>query len=101
MTTVQPTEPEPAHLSTVVKSTSYPARIHPRADELSAETYAFFLETWPFTSQGQRDLFVRSNLPLGLCATIPDGDFERTGWSCRLIVLLFLLDDWFEKRGRC
>ncbi|KAJ7928191.1 isoprenoid synthase domain-containing protein [Mycena leptocephala] len=36
-----------------------PARDHARAKELIADTNSFVLESWPFASQEQRDLFVR------------------------------------------
>ncbi|KAJ7898341.1 isoprenoid synthase domain-containing protein [Mycena olivaceomarginata] len=84
-------------MSTVVSS--FPlARDHIRADELIAATNSFFLERWPFVSQGQRDFFVRCNLPSFICKVIPDGEFEKMICACKANTLLFLTDDYFEQQ---
>jgi Leu/Phe-tRNA-protein transferase len=105
----------PTTMSTLV-SAFPPARNHIRADELIAATDSFFLETWLFASQEERDLFVRCDygsfiskseshtsflthsLAQATFAVIPDGEFEKMIWACRASTLLFLTDDWIEKQ---
>ncbi|KAJ7678738.1 isoprenoid synthase domain-containing protein [Mycena olivaceomarginata] len=72
-----------------------PARNH---DELTAVTDSFFLDAWPFESQDQRDLFVKCGYATWVTKTIPDGEFERMIWACRVFALLSLTDDWIDQQ---
>ncbi|KAJ7865048.1 hypothetical protein B0H14DRAFT_2440492, partial [Mycena olivaceomarginata] len=73
-----------------------PAGNHPRADEPTAATDAFFLDSWPFQSQDQRDLFVRCEYGSFISKSIPDGEFQRMVWAYRACTILFLTDDWTD-----
>ncbi|KAF8147637.1 isoprenoid synthase domain-containing protein [Mycena galopus ATCC 62051] len=89
---------ETALVSTV--PSSFPsAREHIRKDELTQATDSFFLETWPFQSQKERDLFVRFEGASWFCKCVPDGQFEKMIWACRVNALLFLVDDLLEKNS--
>ncbi|KAJ6559610.1 isoprenoid synthase domain-containing protein [Mycena capillaripes] len=74
-----------------------PARKHLRQDDLIAANDSFFLEAWPFVSPAERDFFVQWNLGSFVSKTIPDGDYARMIWSCRVNTFFFLLDDMIEK----
>ncbi|KAJ7354060.1 isoprenoid synthase domain-containing protein [Mycena albidolilacea] len=74
------------------------ARNHLRFAELIEATDSFFLETWPFESQRERDLLVQCHYGSFISKIIPDGDFEKMIWACRASTLLFLTDDWIEKQ---
>ncbi|KAJ6569166.1 isoprenoid synthase domain-containing protein [Mycena capillaripes] len=85
-------------MSTVV-SAFPPARIHTRAEEIIAAVNSFFLETWPFASQGERDSFVECQAAMDACKTIPDGEFEKMIWTGKIFALFFLLDDTLETKS--
>ncbi|KAJ7435074.1 hypothetical protein FB451DRAFT_1194858 [Mycena latifolia] len=74
------------------------ARNHPRFAELTEVTDLFFLETWPFESQHERDFFVRCDYGSFVSKLIPDGESEKMIWACRAGTLLFLTDDWIDKK---
>ncbi|KAJ7830777.1 hypothetical protein B0H13DRAFT_1915775 [Mycena leptocephala] len=90
-----------------------PAREHIRSQEIIAASDLLFLETWPFASQNERDIFVKSNFASlfakvdsfpftrsfrsSEAAAIPDGEFEKMIWTSRLATLLWLTDDWIER----
>jgi hypothetical protein len=44
-----------------------PAREHIRSQEIIAASDLLFLKTWPFASQNERDIFVKSNFASFVC----------------------------------
>ncbi|RYP46148.1 hypothetical protein DL768_007623 [Monosporascus sp. mg162] len=77
-------------------SSRWTAEIHPREREVSDEVNGYFLEHWPFPNEKARKKFVASGFPRATCFTFPRALDDRIHFVCRLLTLLFLVDDILE-----
>jgi hypothetical protein len=93
-----------------------PARRHPRAGEIHAETEAYFTDAWPWHSSEELSKFLL--LELASFAThsqwdspnplksadfgeaIPDAAYSRLLCASKVITLLFLVDDLVDAEVR-
>ncbi|KAF6838321.1 aristolochene synthase [Colletotrichum plurivorum] len=74
----------------------FTARIHPHEAEISAEVNGFFLQHWPFENDKARKKFVAAGFSRVTCFYYPVALNDRIGFACRLLTLLFLIDDLLE-----
>ncbi|KAI9837889.1 MAG: carbonyl reductase (NADPH-dependent) ari1 [Sclerophora amabilis] len=72
------------------------ARIHPLVDQVSAEVDGYFLEHWPFTTEQQRKKFRAAGFSRVTCLYYPAALDDRIHFACRLLTVLFLIDDLLE-----
>jgi hypothetical protein len=95
--------PDPAHFP--------PARRHPRANDIRAETDAYFADAWPWRSSEELSKFQLSNFAgyttSSQCVfprmtfadfdeAIPDASYDRALWCSKVFALLFVGDDLVE-----
>ncbi|KAF5006789.1 hypothetical protein FDECE_6843 [Fusarium decemcellulare] len=71
-------------------------RIHPREAEVSVEVNGYFLKHWPFPNDKARQKFVAAGFSRVTCYYYPLALNERIAFACRLLTLLFLIDDLLE-----
>ncbi|KAJ7246522.1 isoprenoid synthase domain-containing protein [Mycena rebaudengoi] len=83
--------PDPAHFP--------PARRHPRANDIRAETDAYFADAWPWRSSEELSKFQLSNFAGYTTSTIPDASYDRALWCSKVFALLFVGDDLVEVEG--
>ncbi|KAK1657954.1 aristolochene synthase [Colletotrichum godetiae] len=74
----------------------FTAKIHPREQEVSTEVNSFFLDHWPFENAKARKKFVAAGFPQVTCFYYPTALDDRISFACRLLTLLFLIDDLLE-----
>ncbi|KAL7628295.1 carbonyl reductase (NADPH-dependent) ari1 [Parahypoxylon ruwenzoriense] len=81
--------------------TEYPessmiALCHPRVDEVAKDVENYFLSHWPFPEGKSRKKFLRAGFPRVTCMYFPKAKDDRIHFACRLLTLLFLVDDLIE-----
>ncbi|TGJ88397.1 hypothetical protein E0Z10_g326 [Xylaria hypoxylon] len=69
---------------------------HPRADEVSREVDGYFLNHWSFPNPKAERVFVNAGFSRVTCLYFPLAKDGRIGFACRLLTLLFLVDDILE-----
>ncbi|KAL4916492.1 Aristolochene synthase [Aspergillus aurantiobrunneus] len=69
---------------------------HPRVEEVTREVNDYFLEHWDFPSEKARKKFVAADFPGVTCLYFPKALDDRIGFACRLLTVLFLIDDLLE-----
>ncbi|KAH8807827.1 Aristolochene synthase in complex with 12,13 Difluorofarnesyl diphosphate [Xylogone sp. PMI_703] len=78
----------------------YPSRFtpkcHPHVEEITAEVNGYFLEHWPFPNSKAREKFVVAGFSTVTCFYFPMAKNDRIHFACRLLTLLFLIDDILE-----
>lgn len=74
----------------------FQARIQPRVEEVTAEVDGWFLEHWPFESAKARKKFVAAGFSRVTCLYFPLALDDRIHFACRLLTILFLIDDILE-----
>ncbi|KAI7774918.1 hypothetical protein LA080_007656 [Diaporthe eres] len=79
-----------------VPAALFAPKIHPRVAEVTAQVDAFFLKHWPFESDKARKKFAAAGFSAVTCLYFPDALDERIAFACRLLALLFLVDDLLE-----
>ncbi|WQF84269.1 Putative isoprenoid synthase domain superfamily [Colletotrichum destructivum] len=72
------------------------AKLHPREPEISAEVNSFFLDHWPFVNEEARKRFIAAGFSKVTCFYYPHALDDRISLACRLLTLLFLVDDILE-----
>ncbi|KAL4922540.1 isoprenoid synthase domain-containing protein [Aspergillus aurantiobrunneus] len=70
--------------------------IHPRADETCRENDDYFLQHWPFPSEKSRETFVNAGFGRVTCLYFPLARDDRIIYACKLLTILFLIDDLLE-----
>ncbi|KAI7774774.1 aristolochene synthase [Diaporthe eres] len=70
-----------------------PARSHPRAEEIGREVDGYFLEHWPFPNEKARLKFLGAGFSRVTCMYFPLALDDRIHFACRLLTLLFLIDE--------
>ncbi|KAF4310350.1 Cytochrome P450 [Botryosphaeria dothidea] len=69
---------------------------HPLEEETVAEVDGWFLQHWPFASEKARRKFVAAGFSTVTCLYFPLADENRIHSACRLLTILFLIDDILE-----
>ncbi|KAI8152894.1 Aristolochene synthase [Colletotrichum sp. SAR 10_70] len=77
----------------------FSAKIHRLEPQISAEVNGFFLEHWPFENDKARKKFIAAGFSRVTCFYYPVALDDRIGFACRLLTLLFLIDDLLEDIG--
>ncbi|KAM7203153.1 Aristolochene synthase [Naviculisporaceae sp. PSN 640] len=70
--------------------------IHPRAEEVAREVDGYFLEHWPFPNEAARKTFLQAGFSRVTCLYFPLAKDDRIHFGCRLLTVLFLIDDVLE-----
>ncbi|KAI0390656.1 Aristolochene synthase from penicillium Roqueforti [Xylariaceae sp. FL0594] len=69
---------------------------HPLVDEVSREVNDYFLQHWGFPSAKARSKFIDAGFSRVTCLYFPRARDDRIHFACRLLTLLFLIDDLLE-----
>ncbi|KAI4204535.1 MAG: hypothetical protein LQ350_001085 [Teloschistes chrysophthalmus] len=83
--------------SDVPPPTEFPIKVHPKADEVCAETDEYFYKNWPWRNEAEGKLFLQSETNRWACLAMPNAWDSRVVDSVRVNTLLFLLDDIAER----
>ncbi|GME30039.1 Aristolochene synthase [Neofusicoccum parvum] len=70
--------------------------IHPCVEEVSQEVDGYFLEHWPFPDAASRKTFLKAGFSRVTCLYFPLSKDDRIHFACRLLTVLFLIDDVLE-----
>ncbi|CAI9630923.1 aristolochene synthase [Alternaria alternata] len=79
-----------------VPQTIFRAQIHRNEQEVTAEVNDYFLKHWPFENEKARMKFIAVGFSRVTCYYFPLALDDRIALACRLITLLFLIDDQLE-----
>ncbi|KAI1409845.1 Aristolochene synthase in complex with 12,13-Difluorofarnesyl diphosphate [Hypoxylon sp. FL1857] len=79
-----------------VPSSEWTAQIHPLHEKVIAEVDDYFLQHWPFPHEKARRKFVAAGFSRVTCLYFPKALDDRIHYACRLLTLLFLVDDILE-----
>ncbi|KAL2833629.1 Aristolochene synthase [Aspergillus pseudoustus] len=69
---------------------------HPDVEAVSHEVDTYFLQHWPFECEKARQKFVAAGFSRVTCLYFPKSLDDRIHFACRLLTLLFLIDDLLE-----
>ncbi|OBR10835.1 aristolochene synthase [Colletotrichum higginsianum IMI 349063] len=69
---------------------------HPLVDPVTAEVDAWFLDNWSFPNEKARKKFVAAGFSKVTCLYFPLAKDDRIAFACRLLAILFLIDDLLE-----
>lgn len=87
----------PAILSNPVVRSTWKSSIHPKVEEIIAQVDGWFLQHWPFANEGARKKFVAAGFSRVTCLYFPRAHDERIASACKLLTILFLIDDLLEE----
>ncbi|KAI0893383.1 Aristolochene synthase in complex with 12,13-Difluorofarnesyl diphosphate [Annulohypoxylon nitens] len=79
-----------------IPSSEWTAQIHPLHEKIIAEVDGYFLQYWPFPDAKARKKFVAAGFSRVTCLYFPKALDDRIHYACRLLTLLFLIDDILE-----
>ncbi|KAI9794983.1 MAG: carbonyl reductase (NADPH-dependent) ari1 [Peltula sp. TS41687] len=69
---------------------------HPRVDEVSKEVDDYYLQHWDFKDDKARKKFLDAGFSRVTCLYFPEALDDRIHFACRLLTVLFLIDDLLE-----
>ncbi|KAI0197503.1 Aristolochene synthase in complex with 12,13-Difluorofarnesyl diphosphate [Astrocystis sublimbata] len=78
-------------------SSTLPLLCHPRVDVVERETNEYFIANWPFPDIKSREKFVGGGFTRCTCMYFPKARDDRIHFACRLLTVLFLIDDVLEE----
>ncbi|KAJ2996687.1 hypothetical protein NUW58_g718 [Xylaria curta] len=76
---------------------TFPLLCHPRLDVVERETNDYFLAHWPFPDVRSREKFLGGGFSQCTCMYFPTARDDRIHFACRLLTILFLIDDVLEE----
>ncbi|KAK8091307.1 aristolochene synthase [Apiospora phragmitis] len=79
-----------------IPPSNWTAAVHPRVDQVTMEVDDWFLDNWPFPNDKARRKFVDAGFSRVTCAYFPLALDDRIHLACRLLTILFLIDDLLE-----
>ena len=95
--------PQPTRSSLAPASTTWtpPAsrwipKCHPRVEEVAREVDDYFLRHWTFPTVKSRKAFLSAGFSRVTCLYFPLAKDDRIHFACRLLTVLFLIDDVLE-----
>ncbi|KAF4862223.1 Aristolochene synthase [Colletotrichum siamense] len=69
---------------------------HPLVDPVTVEVDAWFLDSWPFPDDKARQKFIAAEFSRVTCLYFPLAKNDSIAFACRLLAILFLIDDVLE-----
>lgn len=69
---------------------------HPRAKEVAKEVDTYFLQHWDFPNVKAEKRFLNAGFSDVTCLYFPLAKDDRIHFACRLLTVLFLIDDVLE-----
>ena len=69
---------------------------HPRAKEVAKEVNTYFLQHWNFPNAKAETRFLNAGFSDVTCLYFPLAKDDRIHFACRLLTVLFLIDDILE-----
>ncbi|KAI1325881.1 Aristolochene synthase in complex with 12,13-Difluorofarnesyl diphosphate [Xylariaceae sp. FL0255] len=75
---------------------TWTASIHPLHERVVKEVDGYFLQHWPFPDEKARKKFIAAGFSRVTCFYFPKALDDRIHFACRLLTLLFLIDDALE-----
>ena len=69
---------------------------HPRVKEVAREVDAYFLQHWNFPDAKAEKTFINAGFSDVTCLYFPLAKDDRIHFACRLLTVLFLIDDLLE-----
>jgi hypothetical protein len=69
---------------------------HPRAEEVARQVDAYFLQHWKFCNTKSEKVFLNAGFSRVTCLYFPLAKDDRIHFACRLLTVLFLIDDVLE-----
>lgn len=82
--------------STRIPPSDWSSSIHPLHEKIVSEVDGYFLEHWPFPDEKARKKFIAAGFSRVTCFYFPKALDDRIHFACRLLTLLFLIDDALE-----
>ncbi|KAM7188691.1 Isoprenoid synthase domain containing protein [Rhypophila sp. PSN 637] len=79
-----------------VPASDWSHEIHPRAEEVAREVDNYFLQNWNFADGRARKTFLKAGFSHVTCLYFPLAKDDRIHFACRLLTVLFLIDDILE-----
>ncbi|KAF5027082.1 hypothetical protein F66182_794 [Fusarium sp. NRRL 66182] len=92
----EPTTTKPYDPEAETPRARFIPQIHPREAKVSAEVNGYFLRHWPFPNEKSKKKFVAAGFSRVTCYYYPAALDDRIAFACRLLTLLFLIDDLLE-----
>lgn len=88
----------PAHVShgRTPPTSKWTPLCHPRAEEVAGQVDAYFLQHWNFRNAKSEKVFLNAGFSRVTCLYFPLAKDERIHFACRLLTVLFLVDDVLE-----
>ncbi|KAI9035231.1 terpenoid synthase [Aspergillus affinis] len=97
VTPIENRESMPELTSDKPPTSLFTPKIHPNAQAISARVDAYFLQRWHFRSDAERAKFRAAGFSCLTCLYFPMALNDRIEFACRLLTLLFLIDDILEE----
>ncbi|PGG97505.1 hypothetical protein AJ79_09175 [Helicocarpus griseus UAMH5409] len=69
---------------------------HPLEPQITAEVDGYFIKHWPFPNKKAIQKFRDAGFSRVTCCYYPKAHNDRIGFACRLLTVLFLIDDLLE-----
>ncbi|KAL9016829.1 MAG: hypothetical protein Q9185_005826 [Variospora sp. 1 TL-2023] len=69
---------------------------HPREKEVTKEVDQYFIDNWGFENEKQIQKFIDAGFSTVTCWYFPQALDDRIHFACRLLTVLFLIDDLLE-----
>ncbi|KAL8635775.1 MAG: hypothetical protein Q9228_006771 [Teloschistes exilis] len=69
---------------------------HPREKEVTKEVNGYFIDNWGFKNGQEIQKFIDAGFPTVTCWYFPKALDDRIHFACRLLTVLFLIDDILE-----
>ena len=79
-----------------IPPSNWQPRNHPRAKEVATEVDAYFLQHWKFPDGKAEKAFINAGFSDVTCLYFPLAKDDRIHFACRLLTVLFLIDDLLE-----
>ncbi|KAL4987409.1 Aristolochene synthase in complex with 12,13 Difluorofarnesyl diphosphate [Aspergillus falconensis] len=95
-TGVESPPPSPTGKADVPLASRFKALCHPLEPEVTKQVNEYFLTHWPFKDDKARKKFVAAGFSYVTCLYFPMAKDDRIQFACKLLTLLFLIDDLLE-----
>ncbi|KAH7213260.1 Aristolochene synthase from penicillium Roqueforti [Fusarium redolens] len=86
----------PVKSSWKIPETNWTPYCHPRVKEVSNEVDGYFLQNWNFPNPKAERVFLNAGFSRVTCLYFPLAKDDRIHFACRLLTVLFLIDDLLE-----
>ncbi|KAA8647694.1 terpene cyclase [Aspergillus tanneri] len=93
---VESPPPSPTGKADVPLASRFKVRCHPLEPEVTNQVNEYFLTHWPFKDDKAKKKFVGAGFSYVTCLYFPMAKDDRIQFACKLLTLLFLIDDLLE-----